>query len=205
MATNPGSTEKRCICRFHPVRDSWGPYKWKQVVPGSFFGSQFAIRVHYNYFFFLNQGSSCLLAAPLLIQLRVVRCRLTDFPFHCHIFRQKPIPIMLAGSTETCSSLFSGTGCNAFIKVETTVSLLAAGFILAMVVPIMMFFVVDILTCAVTRVMECAKKQQSSKSVYEKLVFDITSTNLIRKYLQNLSTLLLVSRLSRFGIRVDEE
>lgn len=104
---------------------------------------------------------------------------------------------MVAG-TLTCSSLLSGASCEALVKAERVVSFWAAGFIFMMMAPILAIFLIDFVTYAVRGMAEAAQR----KTTHE---FRFKSTNHMRKYFQNVSTLMCESRLRRFGLRVEDE
>lgn len=106
---------------------------------------------------------------------------------------------MVAG-TLTCSSLLSGASCEALIKAERVVSYWAAGIIFIMMAPIVAIFIIDFVTYAVRTMAETAQRQKAHE-------FRFKSTNQMRKYFQDVSTLIRESkaRMRRFGLRVEDD
>lgn len=112
---------------------------------------------------------------------------------------------MAATIAHFTSTMLSENSRHTLLKVETVVTRLAAGVILAMVIPILFFFVLDIMTFATTRIMDSYNRWHTGRVTRQELRF--TSVSIVQKYLHDLSTLLLESRswMKRFGIRVEEE
>lgn len=106
----------------------------------------------------------------------------------------------MTGTSLTCSSLLSGASCNALLRAEKVVSYGAAGVIIMMLAPILAIFMVDLATFAVRSMVETAQRQKTHE-------FRFKSTNQMRKYFQDISSLLKESkaRLRRFGLRVEDE
>lgn len=117
---------------------------------------------------------------------------------------------MFAGNTQTCSTLLSGAGCHVLVQTERIITYFAGSVILAMALPIIGFFTVDLVTYAIRNTLQSFRTRDSTKAytpAYKRLDFTFKSTSLVRKYFQDLSALLQESRSrwTKFGIRVEDE